>query len=178
MHKEAFEAIKDFTQEYQTRSFNRALDVGGQDVNSTSQGIHPHTLFDVEHWDILDIYPGKSVTIVADGTTWRRPEGWEPYDLVLSTETLEHVANWQGILETCIEALAPGGVLVATWAAPPRPPHSAEGHPDPFVLGEHYANVSTEQVDDFLRDNMEMKAWDLRWDQIHGDGYLYSVKED
>lgn len=156
--------------------FEHALDIGGQDVNSSAQGIHPHALFDVDYWDVLDIYPGDSVTIVADGTTWRRPTHQKPYDLVLTTETLEHVEDWQGILETCSAALGTGGVLVGTWAGEGRPPHSSVGHPDPFVLGEHYANVTAGEVENFLREAKLFAYWELVENTNHGDVYLYAVK--
>lgn len=174
MHVEAFNGIKEFVGKYSVPHVSRALDVGGQDVNSTSQGIHPHSLLSVDTWDVLDIVDGPGVTIVADGTSWRVPEGQPLYDLVLSTETLEHVENYRGILTTCGLALAPGGVFLGTWASTGRQPHSAQGHPDPFVLGEHYRNVSQEDVEDLVSDLFS--EYEFVYNPVPGDLYLYGVR--
>lgn len=120
----------------------RVLDVGGADVNGTVHGI-VRSLFAVETLDVLDIERGSGVTIVADATdpgTWNALTGSAPYDLVISTETFEHVEAWREIVNGAAVVLRPGGWFVGTCASFGRRPHGARGAHDP-APGEWYANV-------------------------------------
>jgi hypothetical protein len=132
------------------RASLRVLDVGGADVNGT---VHDalRSEYVVEQLDVMDVAPGPGVTIVADATrleTWRelcritQSGSTEPalYDLVISTETLEHVQDWKMIVEGAALALRPGGWFIGTCAAIGRRPHGARGAHDP-APGEWYWNV-------------------------------------
>lgn len=123
----------------------RVLDVGGADVNGT---VHK-MLGERCTIDVLDIAPGPGVTIVADATdpgTWTAligfPTAREPYDLVISTETFEHVKDWRVIVQGAAKVLRPGGWFIGTCAGYGRRAHGARGEhwPPP---GEHYANVGS-----------------------------------
>ena len=115
----------------------KVLDMGGQDVNGTVHDLMPNATIDV-----LDIKPGRGVTIVADARTWR---GNTDYDLVISTELLEHLPAWHQALTTAHHALRPDGVLIITAASTGRGPHGANGEvlPPP---GEHYENVAPAEL--------------------------------
>lgn len=112
------------------------LDLGGRDANGW------HTVDELlpcaDPFVTLDITPGAGVDIVADAATWQ-PD--REYDIVLSTETLEHAERWRDILATAHTALRPGGLLVCTAATDPRAPHSGI---DGWQLrpGEWYANIA------------------------------------
>jgi len=109
------------------------LDLGGQNVNGTVHDLMPNATIDV-----LDINPnGRGVTIVADARNWQPTRH---YELVITTELLEHLPEWPKALDTAHKALAADGVLIITAAAPPRGPHGANGEPQP-PRGEHYENV-------------------------------------
>jgi hypothetical protein len=128
----------------------RVLDVGGADVNGT---VHAELreAYDRDAWslgiDVLDIAPGNGVTIVGDATkgeTWERIDKGA-YDLVISTETFEHVQYWPDIVRGVHGALTRGGWFVGTCASLGRRPHGARGeHVPPF--GEHYGNVSPDAL--------------------------------
>lgn len=120
----------------------RVLDIGGADVNGTVHEIVRLRRAIEPVIDVLDVAPGPGVTIVADATNLG---GWndrrETYDLIISTETFEHVKFWRRIVVGAYAGLKPGGWFVGTCAAIGRRPHGARGEhwpPD----GEHYANVS------------------------------------
>jgi hypothetical protein len=113
------------------------LDVGGRDINGSVRHLLPNT-----KWIGLDIKPGPDVDIVHDAATWRPDRA---YDVVMSTELLEHTPAWREVLVTCQAALRPGGYLFITCASTGRKPHGAEGErtlPD----GEHYANVHVDEL--------------------------------
>lgn len=124
------------------RAARTVLDLGGRNVNGTVHDLLPNARIDV-----LDITPGSGVTIVADARTWRTQHR---YDLVVSTELLEHLDGWPQALTTAASALGHTGCLLLTAAAPPRPPHGAHGAAKPGV-GEHYENVDPVRLASELR---------------------------
>lgn len=113
----------------------QGLDIGGRDVNGTARAWFPHT-----HWQGLDIRPGPGVDVVADATLWRAPK--PVWDFVLSTECLEHVKDWPGIIRAAASALAFQGTQLAffTAASTGRGAHGASGEHTP-PEGEWYGNV-------------------------------------
>lgn len=134
MHPEAFEAVRRISKEIELDSVELdALDIGGQPVNGST---HEH--FRGAKWTVVDIANAPGVDIVTDATTWEPPRQW---DMVQSTECLEHVENWPGIVNTAWKALKPGGWLVLTCASTGRRPHGANGEWDPPV-NQHYGNVA------------------------------------
>lgn len=131
------------------------LDIGGADVNGTVHALLPRTC----NLDVVDIAPGPGVTIVGDASTrtfWTEltrpmrgtydlssaePPTVPPYDLVISTETLEHVRYWQEMIVGAHRALCAGGWFVGTCASTGRRPHGARGASDPGP-DEWYANIT------------------------------------
>lgn len=79
---------------------SRILDMGGANVNGTVHDLLPAgaTI------DVLDIEDGPGVTIVADARDYRADE---PYDMVISTELLEHVDGWEKVVNTALFNLKP-----------------------------------------------------------------------
>ena len=134
MHDAAFEAVRRFSNTVCLGGIEgNGLDLGGRDVNGTV-----HSLFPDVKWTVLDRVEHPSVDIVADVTKWW-PER-EAWDLVISTETIEHVQEWGKIVEAGYRALKPGGHLVVTGGSTGRGPHSCIGHV-PVPEGEWYGNV-------------------------------------
>jgi SAM-dependent methyltransferase len=135
MHEAAFEAVQRFSRTVALNGIEgRALDLGGRDVNGTV-----HSLFPQVRWDVVDIEPHPSVSIVADVTTWTAPIA--EWDLVVSTETIEHVQRWWKILQVAHRALRSGGFLILTGGSTGRGPHSCTGVV-PVPEGEWYGNVA------------------------------------
>jgi hypothetical protein len=116
----------------------KIVDLGGADVNgtihSTIRSAIPHATIDV-----VDITPGPGVTVIADARSWRPAPGFR-YDLVVSTECLEHVSQWRRVIDTAAAALRVGGWFVGTAASVGRAPHGARGAHLP-APDEHYDNV-------------------------------------
>jgi hypothetical protein len=129
MHAEAYEWVR----AHATAAQMSVLDIGGRNVNGSVRELFPGA----DPWHVLDILPGAGVDIVADATKWVSPR---PYDMVVSTECLEHAAGWPSILDTAFMALVPGGRLLLTTAGPGRAPHSGV---DGGALrpGEYYGNI-------------------------------------
>lgn len=118
----------------------RVLDLGGADINGTARDLLPKA-----EWTGLDIEPGPGVDIVDDARFWM-PAPDRDWDIVVSTELLEHVDHWQGVLAGAAAALRdPGRHLFVTCAGHGRPPHGARGGAAPAV-GEYYGNVNTNEL--------------------------------
>lgn len=166
MHPEAYAgfalAAKDADLDL-TRAL-RVLDVGGQHINGS---VHDHftgrgtviTTLDVENADII-----------ADARTWHPTH---LYDVVITTEVFEHVAEWREILDTmkaAVDVNGPGVVLI-TCASPPRAPHGATGAPLP-VAGEWYANLTRRVLIEALRTRFSEHG--VRYQHPPGDLYAWA----
>lgn len=125
----------------------RVLDMGGQDINGTVHDWvrHRHLSAIVDfHLDVLDIENGPGVTIVGDA---RKTDWWDgrPYDVVISTEMLEHLEFWHLSIDVAHTVLRPGGWFIGTCAGRGRQRHGATGAPEP-APGEYYQNVSMDSL--------------------------------
>jgi SAM-dependent methyltransferase len=111
------------------------LEIGSLDINGSVR-----TILDGEDvaYHGLDVVAGPGVDEVGDAASW---EAERTYEMVVSTEVLEHAPRWDRIVETAWRAVAPGGRLLLSCATDPRPPHSAVDGLD-VRDGEHYRNVA------------------------------------
>jgi SAM-dependent methyltransferase len=117
------------------------LDFGGRDVNGTTRYLWPKATYVA-----VDITEGPGVDVVADAAEVDL-DGL--FEVVISTELLEHTPSGAAIIANAYRHLVPGGWFVATMAGPGRPPHSAWGAEHPLP-GEWYRNVSPEQLSGWI----------------------------
>jgi SAM-dependent methyltransferase len=100
----------------------RVLEAGSLNVNGSPRDVcagHYATYLGI------DLVPGPGVDAVLDVT--RVGERFpEHFDVALSTEMLEHVADWRAALRALLGALRVGGLLVLTTRSP-----GFEYHPYP-----------------------------------------------
>ena len=93
------------------------LDIGALDINGNNQ-----VLFDTETLYLgLDIAVGRNVDIICPGHELGLPDA--TFDIVVSTECLEHDRYWVDTLKNAIRLLRPGGMLLMTCATTGRPEH-------------------------------------------------------
>jgi SAM-dependent methyltransferase len=118
------------------------LELGGRDVNGTVRHLFPQA----ERYVSVDIAPGRGVDVVADAADVVVPGS---FDVVISTELLEHTSRAEEIVANARRHLAPAGVFIATMAGPGRAPHSATGAAR-IPVGEHYSNVGPAELADWL----------------------------
>lgn len=140
MHVEAYEWVA----RYASADPLRVLDIGGRDINGTALDHFPNAVRTV-----LDIAPGTGVDVVADASTWVPTGEW---DVITCCEVAEHTAVWPAILATAFKALTQGGALVFTCAGTGRAPHSAIDGGAWVRQGEHYGNVSVDELRAVLAD--------------------------
>jgi SAM-dependent methyltransferase len=142
------------------------LDLGGRNVNGTTAYLFPRATYVV-----VDLVEHPSVHVVADAAT---VDLGEQFDLVVSTELLEHTDRGGEIIANAHRHLRPGGTFIATMAGPGRAPHGAGGEPDPLP-GEWYRNIEPDQLDRWLMDagfvvwQVDVVGTDVRCWAIRGD---------
>jgi SAM-dependent methyltransferase len=118
-------------------------ELGSRDVNGSAR-----VLFPGSRYLGVDILPGPGVDVVADAADFRLAP---LFDVVLSTEALEHTPRGKEICRTAWHLLRPGGAFLVTAATNRRGPHSAQDG-GPLREGEHYANVAEAELRDWLAD--------------------------
>jgi hypothetical protein len=160
MHVQAFDWIAGHAAGLRPAS---VLEVGSLDINGSVRPLFA----DAAHYHGVDLVAGPGVDEVADAADWT-PQ--QRYDVVVSAEVLEHTSRWRAVLDTMWAALAPGGTLLVTGAAPPRAPHSAV---DGLEVrdGEHYANVAPTEALAHVR-GWPAGAFLVEWAAGRGDLYL------
>lgn len=94
----------------------RIIEIGSYDVNGSVRAAIEAS--GAESYLGVDIAPGPSVDVVHDAT--RLADRFEPasFDIVLSTEVVEHVREWRSIFDGMKGLCAPGGVIVVTTRSP------------------------------------------------------------
>ena len=101
----------------------RVLEAGSFDVNGS---VRPHvTGLGPLSYVGTDMRPGPGVDVVADAAIL--PGALGQADVVVSTEMLEHAADWQAAMRGLISSVAAGGILVITTRSAGFPLH---GYPD------------------------------------------------
>lgn len=166
MHAEAMQWIEQTVAEWGITPPARILDVGGRQVNGT-----PEHLFAGCEYVSADILEGPDVGVVWDARTPTPFPG--EFDVVLSTETLEHVEGWEAVVANMAASAVAGGRILITAAAPNRAPHSGidgwELRPD-----EWYGNVEPAELRAVMAhflDDVEVVH-----DRTHGDVYAKGVR--
>jgi hypothetical protein len=99
------------------------IEAGALNVNGS---VRPHVeALGPAKYIATDMRPGPGVDEVCSAE--QLPVYWSNAGLVISTEMLEHAADWQAAARGMIEVLAPGGVLVLTTRSAGFPVH---GYPE------------------------------------------------
>lgn len=91
------------------------LEVGSRDVNGSTREIL--AAFS-ESYVGVDIFDGPGVDKLVDVNDLMNSFGHESFDVVTSTEMLEHCANWQDAIYQMAGVLRPGGLLLITTRSP------------------------------------------------------------
>jgi len=138
------------------------LEVGSYDFNGSARGIikrhHPKSYLGV------DILNGPGVDKVCAASDLCSKFGANAFDVVVSTEMLEHVEDWRCAIKNLKGVLKPGGVLLITTRSKGFPYH---GYPYDFWRYE---------VEDFKRIFSDMEIIDLEPDAEAPGVFLKAVK--
>lgn len=170
MHREQVMYCKDIKNKF-PRLFKRkfVLDVGSLDINGNNQ-----YLFTDCSYTGLDIVNGKNVDVVCPIHEYQNKA---QYDVVISTEMLEHDTHWKKSIIKMYDLLLPGGLLLITCATVGRKEHGTINHEPNASPGtpEYYHNIA---LDEFLTviGVLYFKKSEARINPISNDLYFYGLK--
>lgn len=129
----------------------RVLEYGSRNINGGVRGYFPAP----GEYVGIDYHPGPGVDVEGVAHEYTHPVG--EFDVVITTETLEHDPYWRETLEHAVRNLRSGGLLVMTCAGPRRPPHNHDDSPTPG----YYANLDTQEVRDHLESLGDWSSLDV-----------------
>lgn len=138
------------------------LEIGSYNVNGSAREVFGDAL-----WYIgVDRVAGPGVDVVSDVRTYMPTNAdGSPmkFDIVISTEAMEHDPKPDQIMDHANRLLADDGFLVLTAAAPPRMPHGCMGTPY-LPAGEYYSNVHPDALKvwlagKFASNDIDGSAW-------------------
>lgn len=90
----------------------RVIEVGSYNVNGSPRA-HIETLRPSEYIGV-DIEEGNGVDVVCRAEDVRKLYGDESFDIVVSTEMIEHVRDWRTILSNLKNICRPNGIILIT----------------------------------------------------------------
>ncbi len=103
----------------------RVLEVGALDVNGSPRRVL-EPLGPAEYVGV-DMREGPKVDRVCQASEIVDLYGPESFDVIVSTEMLEHAVDWWGAVSNMKRALRPGGLLLLTTRSPGFPLHDHPG---------------------------------------------------
>lgn len=99
----------------------RVAEIGSQDVNGSPRPIF--MAFEPLEYIGMDSDKGKGVDLIVKADVLCEVLGSETFDIVISTEMLEHVVDWRLIIGQMKGLVKPGGLLIVTTRSPGFPYH-------------------------------------------------------
>jgi len=90
----------------------RVIEVGSYDVNGSLRPIIE--LLKPAEYIGVDIRKGPGVDIICNAENLVERFGKETFDIVISTELLEHIRNWKKAISNIKNVCKPGGIILIT----------------------------------------------------------------
>ena len=116
-HKEQQEYFESIKEKFPDRFTGKTvLDIGSFDVNGTNE-----YLFTDCEFTGIDLEDGPGVDVVCEAQKYDAPD--ESYDVIISSECLEHNPYYKETLENAVRMLKPGGFMLFACATTGRPVH-------------------------------------------------------
>ncbi len=171
MHPEIDHFVEKVKHKFPTFFNNRkVLEVGSQDINGS---VRKH----FTNCDYLGIDLGEApgVDKVVSIVDFKQEN---EYDVVISSEMLEHCKEWDEALEVMYGNTKPGGLFILTCAGPARHEHGTSNHTpqdSKFTL-EHYKNISLQDFESVLPLSVFSEC-SLSLERGNTDLYFWGIKK-
>lgn len=167
MHPEAYNGLSTMLNESGLDLSHswRVADFGGRNVNGSIRDLIPNA-----RWYGVDLIEGPGVDHARDLTLdW--PMTFSQFDIIVTTELLEHVEDWRGVIRTMAQALVGEEMIFITCASTGRRPHGASGEWDP-PPGEWYGNVAKDELERQL--SKFFAHYHVTYNPMPGDVYAWA----
>lgn len=142
MHDAAYAYVAATVDRFDLHTARTVLDLGGRNVNGTTRPLFADTTTYV----VVDLADADNVNVIADAAD---VDLGVTFDVVVSTELLEHTDRGAAIVANAYRHAEPGGMFVATMAGPGRAPHGQHGAALP-APDEFYRNVHPDDLRGWL----------------------------
>lgn len=155
------------------------LDVGSCDINGNNR-----EFFSLTEYIGVDVHPGHNVDVVSPIHKW---ETEKTFDVVISTECLEHDMHYADSLSAMISHLKPGGLFVMTCATTGRPEHgtlrttkkdSMTTLLEDAEWANYYKNLTEQDIREALDIESIFSSYEFSIEHGHKDLYLWGIKND
>ena len=145
----------------------RVLEYGSLDINGGVRSIFNAP----QEYVGIDCQAGRGVDWVGVCHEYEHPVG--EFDVVISTEMLEHDPYWRKSLEHACSMLRSGGLFIMTCAAPRRAPHNHDDSPEPG----YYENRTDDDVLDELAKHAQWENLAAFYNRSDLDLHCVGVKQ-
>lgn len=170
MHPEINSFISQVKHSYPEYFYKKdVLEVGSLDINGSIR-----SLFNKCNYIGLDVGEGKGVDIVCPIHLYDKPE---TFDVVVSTEMLEHSQTWEKDLAQMYDNLRPGGILILTCASNTRQEHGTTRTTpgDAPFTNDWYRNISIADFASILSPGL-FHTYSISYARGQADLYFYGIK--
>lgn len=126
----------------------------------------------------VDIVAGKNVDLVSE-IHEMKPYYDNSFDVVISTEMLEHDKHYEKSLKRMYEILRPGGLMIITCATEGRPEHGTKNRlPEcsPQTT-DYYKNITASDLLEVFHDPDMFDRFEISINKEHHDLYFWGVKK-
>lgn len=168
MHAEQSEYVRQVVAGADVSPVALVLDVGSLDINGSNRKFFPG-----RRYLGIDLAPGPGVDFVCPAHEYR---SGPIFDVVISTECLEHDKHYPRTLQAMVDSLRVGGLLIVTCAAHPRAEHGTRRtspKASPFTP-DYYRNLTEH---DFAGVMAQCSESSLTVDRRIGDLYFHGRKK-
>lgn len=176
-HQEQTDFFSSIIDSFQSHFKGKVIDIGSLDINGG-----PHDLFEADEYVGVDLAPGKNVTFVSGGQDVDLKSN--NFDVVMSSECLEHNAFFKETLAQMARLARPGGLIVWSCAGLGRLEHgttrSSSPENAPFVVDsgfEYYRNVTKRMALDAINHDAWFISWRYWYNEKTRDTYFIGLKK-
>lgn len=174
-HKEQqdfFKAVKIIKPEFFSKV--NVLDCGSQDINGNNR-----YLFEESNYFGIDICRGNNVDMAIPVSLFYQTLFNDPYDVVISSEMLEHDRTWSLSLYCMYKMLKSGGLMLFTCATTGRTRHGVfDNRPsDSPATNDYYRNLSERDIRDCLNVDVLFSDYYFEVNNKTFDLYFWGIKK-
>lgn len=142
------------------------LELGSYNVNGSVRPLFVER--GIASYHGIDRREGPGVDEMADAAEYGARN---KFDVVVTTEMLEHAPDPQACIQMAKRALKPGGLLIVTAAAPERQIHNNDGGSQ-LADKEHYGNIAPADLAEWVKWPIMM----VQHEPAIGDVYMIAQK--